>query len=67
MENQNDPKEESRRRPYQKPTLTKLTPEEAKLKLIDHARLGDQGATDMLKMMFSEEAKKQIKAKKGPA
>ena len=35
---------------------TKLAPEEAKLKLVHLAKLGDQSAKEMLKMMFPEEA-----------
>lgn len=51
-------KQEQCRKPYEKPTATKLTSEEAKLKLVDHASRGDPGAKDMLEMMFPEEAKK---------
>jgi len=51
------PKKEKRRKRYEKPTATKLTPEEAKVKLVDHARRGDQGARNLLEMMFPEEAK----------
>ena len=67
MGNQNDTKEENRRRPYEKPTLTQLTPEEAKLKLIDFASHGDEQAKQMLVMMFPEEAKKLSESKKKPA
>jgi hypothetical protein len=58
METSTCQKHERCRKPYEKPTVTKLTSEEAKLKLVDHASRGDQGATDMLEMMFPEEAKK---------
>ena len=51
-------KKEPRRKLYQKPTATELTAEEAKLKLIGHASLGDQDARDLLEMMFPEDAKK---------
>jgi hypothetical protein len=50
-------KKNKQRKPYQKPTATKLSPEEAKFKLLDHASKGDEGAKDLLKMMFPEEAK----------
>ncbi len=30
------------RKPYEKPTVTKLTTEQAKLKLLDHASKGDE-------------------------
>ena len=61
------PKKEQRRKPYEKPTATRLTVEEAKLKLVDHASRGDHGAKDILEMMFPEEAKKLSTAKKKPA
>lgn len=60
-------KKETHRKPYQKPTATKLTAEEAKLKLIDHARRGDEGARDLLEMAFPEDAKKLSTRKKKPA
>jgi hypothetical protein len=50
-------KKNKQRKPYQKPTATKLSPEEAKFKLLDHASKGDEGAKDLLKMMFPEQAK----------
>jgi hypothetical protein len=46
------------RRPYEKPTATELTREEAKRKLSGHARRGNQDARELLGMMFPEEAKK---------
>jgi hypothetical protein len=58
MGNPIGPQKDKPRKPYEKPTVTKLTPEEAKFKLIDHASRGDQGAKDMLEMMFPEETKK---------
>jgi hypothetical protein len=61
------PKREKSRKPYEKPTATRLTSEEAKLKLVDHASRGDQGAKDILEMMFPEEAKKLSTGKKKPA
>jgi hypothetical protein len=47
--------------PYEKPTVTKLTPEEAKAKLLDAANRGDQGAKDLLEMMSPEEKTKDKK------
>jgi hypothetical protein len=67
MRNPNTPKQEKHRKPYEKPTATKLTTEEAKLKLINHVSRGDQGAKDLLEMMFSEEAEKLSTNKKKPA
>ena len=58
MRNQNDARDENRGKPYEKPTVTKLTPEEAKLKLIDLASHGEEEAKEMLVMMFPEEARK---------
>ena len=51
------------RKPYQPPTVTRLTPEEARIKLVEHARNGDREAMDLLKLIFPEEAKKLSKAK----
>lgn len=48
---------EKRRRPYERPTATRLAPEEAKVKLLEHARKGDQKAMHLLEIMFPEEAK----------
>jgi hypothetical protein len=66
MRNQNDAREKNRRKPYEKPTVTKLTPEEAKLKLIAFASHGDEPAKEMLVMLFPEEARK-LSSKKKPA
>ena len=51
------------RKPYQPPTVTRLTPEEAKIKLVEHARNGDGEAMELLKLIFPEEAKKLSEAK----
>jgi hypothetical protein len=61
MEN---PKKENGRKPYKKPTATKITPEEAKLKLLKSADKGDQGAREMLEMIFPNRQKKLSKQKK---
>ena len=55
------------RKPYVKPTATQLTREQAKLKLLGHATVGDQGAKELLEMMFPEGAQKESKAKKKSA
>jgi len=39
---------------YQKPRLTKLTPEQARLILFGHAGVGDPGAKDLMGLVFSE-------------
>lgn len=55
------------RKPYEKPTATKLTPEQAKLKLLGHASTGHEGAKDLLEMMFPEVPPKDSKEKKKSA
>jgi hypothetical protein len=52
-----------RGRPYEKPTLTKLTPEQAKLKLLGHASKGDKGAQELLELMFPETSSRDPKPK----
>lgn len=37
---------------YDKPSVRKLTPEQAKLLLIGHASAGDHGAKDLLELML---------------
>jgi hypothetical protein len=39
---------------YEPPRLTKLAPEQAKLKLLGHLSLGDQGAKDLLDLLYPE-------------
>lgn len=63
MSRPHDSGREKSRKPYEKPTVTKMKPEEAKLKLIDLANKGEEGAKEMLEMMFPEEAKKLSKQK----
>jgi hypothetical protein len=45
-------RQEKKRKPYEKPTATKLTPEQAKLKLFGHAMKGDEGGSELLELMF---------------
>ena len=45
---QDESSEKQRLLSYQPPRMTKLTPEQAKLKLIGHLFIGDQGAKDLL-------------------
>lgn len=49
------------KKPYVKP---KLTDEQAKLKPLGHAITGDQGAKDLLEMMFPEVPRKDKEKKK---
>jgi hypothetical protein len=55
------------RKAYERPTVTKLTPEQAKLKLLGHASTGSQGAKDLLELMFPDAPSKDSKAKKNSA
>jgi hypothetical protein len=41
---------------YEPPRLTRLTPEQAKLKLLGHLSVGEKGAKDLLDLLFSEPA-----------
>jgi hypothetical protein len=40
------------KKPYLAPRLNKLTPEQARLLLLGHATCGDQGAKDLLEMIY---------------
>ena len=40
---------------YVPPRLTRLTTEQAKLKLLGHLSVGDQGAKDLLDLLFRED------------
>ncbi len=46
-------------KPYEKPALTKLTPEQAKLKVVGRASKGDQGAKQVLDTMHTDPKKKK--------
>lgn len=54
-------------KPYERPTVTKLTSEEAKSKLVEHARNGDREAMDLLEIVFPEEARKLSENRKKSA
>ncbi len=43
---------ETRQKTYSPPKLNKLTPEQAKLLLLGHAGCGDQGAKDLLDVLY---------------
>jgi hypothetical protein len=40
------------RKTYEKPTVRQITQEQALLKLLGHASLGDPGAKELLSLMF---------------
>jgi hypothetical protein len=67
MEGKKSKKAAKTKKPYVKPTATKLTFEKAKLKLLGLASTGDQGAKELLVMMFPEVPQKQSKATKKSA
>jgi hypothetical protein len=46
---------EPRKQPYEKPTATKVNREQAKLKLMGHAMLGDEQAKELLDILFQQE------------
>jgi len=46
------------KKPYKKPTVTKLSPEQAKLKRLGHASDGHQEAKGLLEMRDSKPKKK---------
>ena len=51
------------RKPYERPTVTRLRPEQAKLKLLGHAGMGHQGAKDLMERMFHEASSKDSSAR----
>ncbi len=57
MDDQIDPGNAKQRKPYQKPTARQLSQNEARLKLLERARGGDQAAMELLELMFPEEAR----------
>jgi hypothetical protein len=46
------------RKPYEEPTVRRLTGEQAKFNLMGHAIMGDQNAMELLDMLFQQEKKK---------
>ena len=48
------PDSQTELKPYSSPRLNKLTPEQAKLLLLGQATLGDQGAKDLLGVIFPD-------------
>ena len=46
--------EPEKRKEYKPPGVRKLTPEQAKLLLIGHASVGNEGAKDILGLLFRE-------------
>ena len=67
MGNPNDSGTGKVRKRYEKPTATKLTPEEAKLKLVHLAEKGDEQAKEMLENMFPEDARRLSNRKRKSA
>jgi hypothetical protein len=48
------------RKPYEKPTVTKLTEEQAKLKLIGPAIADERGAMELLELIFPCPVEKSV-------
>jgi hypothetical protein len=44
---------------YEKPEFRKLTPEQARLLLVGYASIGDQGASDLMELVFPEQDQPQ--------
>ncbi len=53
MPKTNDESQNKKREPYIKPAVRKLNPEEAKAMLEQHAKKGDEGAKDLLRLISS--------------
>jgi hypothetical protein len=51
-------KNRTHRKPYEEPTVRRLTGEQAKLNLMGHVIMGDQNAMELLDMLFQDEKKK---------
>ena len=49
----------NKKKPYLPPTLTKLTPEQARQFVIDHASCSDQEALDLLESLRREQQQKE--------
>jgi hypothetical protein len=54
-------------KPYEKPTVLKLTREQAKLRLIGQTTMGHRGARHLLELMFDNRAPKGYKPEKKSA
>ncbi len=53
------------RKPYTKPSATRLTHEQAKLKLLGHAVQGEAGAKELLDLLFQKEAEDSEEVRTG--
>jgi hypothetical protein len=63
MEEKNDKTPTLKKRKYEKPTVTKLTEEQAKLKLLAHAKKGHEGAKELLELISPDSQQKRSKKK----
>jgi len=63
MQKSSEMNQANTRKPYEKPTFKKHTPEEAKLLLNSRAMQGDQGAKELLELMFPD-ARKTLPSRK---
>jgi len=55
-----------RRKPYQKPTMRKLKPEQAKLVLLGRVSVGDENARKLLEVLYPEPPAQQSANTKPP-
>jgi hypothetical protein len=55
-------KKSKTRKPYETPTLRKLTPEQVRLKLVPHAEKGDEEAKELLKSLPWKDSKDKKKS-----
>jgi len=55
------------RKPYERPTVTKLAPEQVTRQVLGHAIMGHQGAKDLLELMLPDVPAKDSKLKKNSA
>jgi hypothetical protein len=55
-------KAKTRKKRYEKPTATKLTPEQARLKLTRYADKGDEGAKELLNTILDKDSEGKKKS-----
>jgi len=62
-----DKQSTTNRKPHSKPTVRRLTSEQAKLKIIGHAMMGNQGAKELMELLFRNTAQKPSYSEKKSA
>jgi hypothetical protein len=66
MQTTNDVNKTKIRQPYEKPTVTKFTGEQAKLTLQEYANQGYEGAKELLELMSSGSDKTEKVSEEAP-